>query len=86
MQGRTLRDAPRAVSAARRFRMEELQQVYMAGWIWRLRKSVAFPIGLRLFSDRPGHSMLVPTHDMPLDHYRMLLGRLASCFDKVGMK
>ena len=51
----------------------------LTGYAWLIKAGVAVPQGLKLVNDTPGHYMLVPARNMPLDAYKGLL-------EEMGMK
>lgn len=51
----------------------------LTGYAWLIKAGATLPVGLKLASDSPGHYMLVPVRNMPLDTYKGLL-------EEMGMK
>ena len=51
----------------------------LTGYAWLINAGSSLPIGLKLVNDVPGHYMLAPVHNMPLDTYKGLL-------EEMGMK
>lgn len=51
----------------------------LTGYAWLINAGVSLPIGLKLVNDTPGHYMLAPVQNMPLDTYKGLL-------EEMGMK
>ncbi len=45
----------------------------LTGYAWLIKTGASVPIGLKLVSDTPGHYMLAPIRNMPLDVYKGLL-------------
>lgn len=48
----------------------------LTGYAWLIRAGVNLPFGLKLVSDQPGHYMLVPVQNIPLDAYKGLLEQM----------
>jgi len=51
----------------------------LTGYAWLIKNGVSVPQGLKLVCDTPGHYMLAPIRNMPLDSYKGLL-------EEMGMK
>jgi hypothetical protein len=51
----------------------------LTGYAWLIKNGSSLPFGLKLVNDTPGHYMLVPIKNMPLDTYKGLL-------EEMGMK
>lgn len=51
----------------------------LTGYAWLINAGASLPIGLKLVNDTPGHYMLAPVRNMPLDTYKGLL-------EEMGMK
>jgi len=51
----------------------------LTGYAWLIRTGTALPNKLKLVNDTPGHYMLAPVKNMPLDTYKGLL-------EEMGMK
>ncbi len=51
----------------------------LSGYAWLIKSGGTLPIGLKLVNDTPGHYMLAPIRNMPLDTYKGLL-------EEMGMK
>lgn len=45
----------------------------LTGYAWKFEKGTSVISGLKLISDEPGHYMLSPLYNIPLDKYRGLL-------------
>ena len=45
----------------------------LTGYAWLIRAGASLPSGLKLVNDTPGHYMLAPARNMPLDTYKGLL-------------
>ena len=45
----------------------------LTGYAWLIKAGIGLSIGLKLVSDTPGHYMLAPIRNMPLDTYKGLL-------------
>lgn len=45
----------------------------LTGYAWLIKAGTSLPIGLKLVNDTPGHYMLAPARNMPLDAYKGLL-------------
>lgn len=48
----------------------------LSGWAWKVKKDVALPPLLKLWSDEDGHALICPTQNMPLSKYVSLLEEL----------
>jgi len=51
----------------------------LTGYAWLIKTGATTPQGLKIVNDTPGHYMLVPVRNMPLDSYKGLL-------EEMGMK
>lgn len=51
----------------------------LTGYAWLINTGTSLPVGLKLVNDTPGHYMLAPVRNMPLDTYKGLL-------EEMGMK
>lgn len=51
----------------------------LTGYAWLIKANTSLPFGLKLVNDTPGHYMLAPVKNMPLDTYKGLL-------EEMGMK
>ena len=51
----------------------------LTGYAWLIKTGATLPIGLKLVNDTPGHYMLAPVRNLPLDTYKGLL-------EEMGMK
>jgi hypothetical protein len=45
----------------------------LTGYAWLITTGTSLPTGLKLVNDTPGHYMLAPVRNMPLDTYKGLL-------------
>jgi len=65
-----------------------LEKIPLSGWVWEIRVSTIFPIGLKLIKDdRPeGHYTLAPMYNMLFSQYTSLLDRVAVHCQKVFRK
>lgn len=45
----------------------------LTGYAWLIKTGTSLPIGLKLVNDTPGHYMLAPIKNMPIDTYKGLL-------------
>ena len=59
------------------FTKEELLARKLSGHLWKLPLSTQLPQGLKLYNDKGGHYMIVPTQMMSLDLFKGLLMELA---------
>ena len=55
------------------FTLEGLIARGLTGFAWKFDKDTLVTAGLKLVNDRPGHYMLAPVHNMPVEDYRSLL-------------
>lgn len=59
----------------------------LTGYAWLIRGGSSVPFGLKLVSDAPGHYMLVPVKNMPLDTYKGLLEEMGmNCIKYLQVK
>lgn len=65
-----------------------LDKMPLSGWVWEIKVSTAFPIGLKLIKDdKPeGHYTLAPLHNMLFSEYISLLEKVAIHCQKVFKK
>jgi hypothetical protein len=65
-----------------------LDKMPLSGWVWEIKVSTAFPIGLKLIKDdKPeGHYTLAPLHNMLFSEYTSLLEKVAIHCQKVYKK
>jgi hypothetical protein len=65
-----------------------LDKMPLSGWVWEIKVSTAFPIGLKLIKDdKPeGHYTLAPLHNMLFSEYISLLEKVAIHCQKVYKK
>lgn len=61
------------------YRLDKLLQIGLTGYAWRFNQDSLVVHGLKLVNDKPGHYMLAPAVNMPLDKYKGLL-------EEMGMK
>ena len=54
-----------------------VRQGSVSGWAWKITKSTVLPAGLKLHNDIPGHYVICPVNQIPLDEYKGLLAKLA---------
>lgn len=52
---------------------EGIIQKGLTGYAWLIKAGASLPAGLKLVNDTPGHYMLAPVKNMPLDTYKGLL-------------
>ncbi|WP_444997512.1 Tse2 family ADP-ribosyltransferase toxin [Aliikangiella sp. IMCC44359] len=45
----------------------------LTGYAWLIKSGTGVPQGLKIVNDTPGHYMLAPIRNMPLDSYKGLL-------------
>jgi hypothetical protein len=65
-----------------------LEKIPLSGWVWEIRVSTVFPIGLKLIKDEKpeGHYTLAPLHNMIFSEYLSLLEKVAVHCQKVFRK
>jgi hypothetical protein len=65
-----------------------LDKMPLSGWVWEIKVSTPFPIGLKLIKDdKPeGHYTLAPTRNMLFSEYISLLEKVAIHCQKVYKK
>lgn len=68
------------------FTKARMQSNPMSGWVWKIAKGTAVPLGLKLLTDRSGHYTVCPITNMPLDEFKGLLSKLAMKCQKVFKK
>lgn len=68
------------------FTKEEIENNQMSGWVWKVVIGTRMPIGLKLVNDRPGHYMICPISNIPLEEFIDLLSKLALKCQKVYKK
>ena len=56
--------------------LEKVIEIGLSGIAWRFEKGTRLPPDLRLVNDKPGHYLIAPVHNMPLDKYKGLLEEL----------
>jgi len=54
----------------------------LTGYAWLIKTGTNLPAGLKLVNDTPGHYMLAPIKNMPLDTYKGLLEEMGMNFEK----
>jgi hypothetical protein len=59
------------------FTRETIERTTLTGPVWKMKRDTPLPSGLVLFTDKPGHFMICPARDMPLDAFIHLLSILA---------
>jgi hypothetical protein len=55
------------------YTLEGILAIGLTGFAWQFREGTAVVQGLKLVNDKPGHYMLVPVTNMPLEKYKGLL-------------
>ena len=65
-----------------------LDKIPLSGWVWEIKISTVFPVGLKLIKDdKPeGHYTLAPGHNMLYSEYISLLEKVAVHCQKVFKK
>lgn len=65
-----------------------LDKIPLSGWVWEIKVSTSFPIGLKLIKDdKPeGHYTLAPARNMLFSEYISLLEKVAIHCQKVFKK
>ncbi|MCI0504502.1 MAG: hypothetical protein L0Z73_00185 [Gammaproteobacteria bacterium] len=58
---------------------EGIIEKQLTGYAWLIKTGTSLPNGLRLVNDTPGHYMLAPIKNMPIDTYKGLL-------EEIGLK
>ena len=54
----------------------------LTGYAWLIKAGTGLPIGLKLVSDTPGHYMVAPIRNMPLDAYKGMLEEMGMNCEK----
>ena len=49
----------------------------MSGWVWKFARGTAMPADLKLVTDSPGHYLVAPVKNMPVDKYKGILEEMA---------
>ncbi|MDH5180484.1 MAG: hypothetical protein OEZ39_08075 [Gammaproteobacteria bacterium] len=55
------------------YTLEKVLEKGLTGFAWRFKKNTQVVANLKLVNDEPGHYMLCPIKNMPLDEYKGLL-------------
>lgn len=65
-----------------------LDKMPLSGWVWEIKASTVFPMGLKLIKDDTpeGHYTLAPLHNMLFSEYLSLLEKVAVHCQKVFKK
>lgn len=69
------------------YTMEKVLEKGLTGFAWKFNKNTQVVPNLKLVNDEPGHYMLCPIKNMPLDEYKGLLEKMGvSCAKYIKVK